>query len=130
MKTTITDANGKEVISKETQIVDSVVNQPLKIDRPQLWDGKKNPYLYNVVVELYDGTILKDKVVQRTGFRYFKVDPDKGFFLNGKYLNLYGFCRKGKRFVAGRLSDGYGIDKRSWCYGYAFGSLSTCGTYV
>lgn len=93
LKTTITDVNGKEVISKEMQIVDSVVNQPLKIDRPQLWDGKKNPYLYNVVVELYDGTILKDKVVQRTGFRYFKVDPDKGFFLNGKYLNLYGFCR-------------------------------------
>ena len=93
LKTTITDANGKEVISKETQITDSVVNQPFEIDKPQLWNGKKNPYLYNVAVELYDGTVLKDKVVQRTGFRYFKVEPDKGFFLNGKYLNLYGFCR-------------------------------------
>ena len=33
-----------------------------------------------------------DRVEQRTGLRYFSVDADKGFFLNGKYLDLYGFC--------------------------------------
>lgn len=93
LKTTITDADNKEVVSLESAVTDSVVNQPIRINKPHLWNAKADPYLYTVTVELYEGGLLKDKVIQRTGFRYFKVDADKGFFLNGKYLNLYGFCR-------------------------------------
>lgn len=93
LKTTVTDANGKEVASSMTAVSEESVNQPLSIPDPILWNGKENPYLYNVTVELYEGEKVIDKVNQKTGFRYFHVDPEKGFFLNGKYLNLYGFCR-------------------------------------
>lgn len=93
LKTTVADADNKTVASNEVEVSDVIVKQPMKIHRPILWDGKKNPYLYTVTVELYDGNLLKDRMVQRTGFRYFSVDHEKGFFLNGEYLNLYGFCR-------------------------------------
>ena len=93
LKTTITDTNGKEVTSNITAVSEETVKQPLTITNPILWNGKENPYLYNVSVELYDGDKVIDKVTQKTGFRYFHADPEKGFFLNGKYLNLYGFCR-------------------------------------
>lgn len=79
--------------SNITAVSEETVKQPLTITNPILWNGKENPYLYNVSVELYDGDKVIDKVTQKTGFRYFHADPEKGFFLNGKYLNLYGFCR-------------------------------------
>lgn len=102
LKTTVTDADNEPVAGSETVVTDSVVRQPVRIEHPVLWNGKKNPYLYHVTVELYEGDKLRDKVTQRTGFRYFSVDPDKGFFLNGDYLNLYGFCRH--EDVAGKAS--------------------------
>lgn len=102
LKTIVADAADRQVAVSETSVTDSIVRQAIRIERPILWNGKKNPYLYHVAVELYEGDRLRDKVVQRTGFRYFSVDPDKGFFLNGDYLNLYGFCRH--EDVAGKAS--------------------------
>ena len=48
--------------------------------------GRKDPYLYTIVAELYDNGKLVDKVEQKTGFRFFTVDPEKGFFLNGEFI--------------------------------------------
>lgn len=93
IKTTISDSKGKIVATNETPATDENTKQTFSISNPILWNGKKNPHLYQVRVELYDNGILKDRVNQHTGFRYFSVDPDKGFFLNGQYLDLYGFCR-------------------------------------
>lgn len=93
LKTTICDSNGKVVAKGEALASEENMKQDLHISNPTLWNGKKNPYLYQVTVELYDNGVLKDKMTQHTGFRYFSVDPDKGFFLNGQYLDLYGFCR-------------------------------------
>ena len=36
---------------------------------------------------------VSDAVEQPLGLRSFTVDPNKGFILNGEYLNLYGFNR-------------------------------------
>lgn len=80
LKTTIADASNKIVASNETGISGDIVRQPIQVERPVLWEGKKNPYLYTVTVELYDGNQLVDRMVQRTGFRYFSVDHEKGFF--------------------------------------------------
>ncbi len=93
LKTSILDANGKVVESKETAVTGEFLKQPFNIAKPMLWNGKKNPYMYTVVAELYDNGKPVDKVQQKTGFRFFHADPDKGFFLNGEYLNLYGFNR-------------------------------------
>lgn len=65
--------------------------QTLSIENPTLWDGRKNPYMYNVLVHLIQDNKIIDEVIQKTGFRYFNIDKSEGFFLNGEYLDLYGF---------------------------------------
>lgn len=93
LKTTVLDAVGQVVKSAEMAVTGENIKQAFNIPNPNLWNGKKNPYLYTVVTELYDSGELIDKIEQRTGFRFFHADHDKGFFLNGEYLDLYGFCR-------------------------------------
>ena len=93
LKTSIIDQKGKIIDSKESSVNSESLKQPFSISNPNLWNGKKNPYLYTVVSELYDNGKLIDSMEQKTGFRFFHADPDKGFFLNGEYLNLYGFNR-------------------------------------
>ena len=60
------------------------------IANPHLWDGLADPYLYHAFVEVYSGTNLTDVVGQPLGFRWFRVDPTNGFFLNGRYYDLHG----------------------------------------
>ena len=93
VRTTVEDAKGN-IISQniEQNVTNENVKQPFVIDHPVLWNAKQNPHLYKVIVELLDDGKVIDRVEQRTGLRYFSVDADKGFFLNGKYLDLYGFC--------------------------------------
>ena len=93
VRTTIEDVKGN-IISQniEQNVTNENVKQPFVIDHPVLWNAKQNPHLYKVIVELLDNGKVIDRVEQRTGLRYFSVDADKGFFLNGKYLDLYGFC--------------------------------------
>lgn len=63
------------------------------VDNPHLWNGVADPYLYNAVAELIvDGKVV-DRVESRFGIRSFKVDPQKGFILNGKPYPLRGVSR-------------------------------------
>lgn len=63
------------------------------IDNPHLWNGVADPYLYDAVAELIvDGKVV-DRVESRFGIRSFKVDPQKGFILNGKPYPLRGVSR-------------------------------------
>jgi beta-galactosidase len=77
----------------------SEVVKPLSIARPHLWDARSDPYLYAVRVELRPVSgngapgALSDAVEQPLGIRSFAVDPDRGFLLNGRYLDLHGFNR-------------------------------------
>jgi beta-galactosidase len=64
--------------------------QHLKIQKPHLWDGRHDPYLYKVVVTLLQNNHPIDVVEQPLGLRYYEVDPERGFFLNGKPYRLYG----------------------------------------
>ena len=57
---------------------------------PHLWNGLSDPYLYQIFVELGDGTNVTDCVGQPLGFRWFSVDPTSGFFLNGRSYDLHG----------------------------------------
>ena len=93
LRTTITEAEGKVVAQTEIAAMDSVVRQSLSITKPMLWNGRKNPYLYSVKVELMDGLRVVDSRTEQTGLRYFSVDAEKGFFLNGEPYPLCGFNR-------------------------------------
>lgn len=93
IRTSLLDAEGNEMLYKETEVAGERVLQPMTLENPILWNGKKNPYLYTVKVELYENGKLVDEVTEHTGFRYFSVDAEKGFILNGEPYELYGFCR-------------------------------------
>jgi beta-galactosidase len=64
--------------------------QSLVITSPRRWQGKADPYLYHVTVEILDGTRIADTVTQPLGLRSFSVDPNNGFSLNGQYVPLHG----------------------------------------
>jgi len=67
-------------------------NLTTTISNPHLWDGVNDPYLYRVEVNLkVNGTVV-DNTVQPLGLRFFSVDPNLGFFLNGKAYPLRGIC--------------------------------------
>lgn len=58
-----------------------------------LWDGIQDPYLYQAKARLYREGQVVDEISRRFGFRSFSVDPQKGFFLNGRSYPLRGVSR-------------------------------------
>jgi beta-galactosidase len=94
----IVDAEGsvaayaaKEVIipAGETMVVET----PAIIENPTLWNGRNNPYLYEAKVSIQSFNDTFDELSIPFGVRYFHVDPEKGFFLNGEHLPLNGVSR-------------------------------------
>jgi beta-galactosidase len=92
---TIYDQNGKEISSSAPLTYSSSlgdVKHSLIVRSPVLW-SPGNPYLYKVVVEIYDLHDLIDQVETSFGIRYFHFDAAKGFFLNGKPTKILGVCQ-------------------------------------
>ena len=90
----VSDAAGKPMAETYyDHIVNDVVTCGVAIDNPHLWDGKADPYLYKAVVTLVKDGKEIDRVEENIGLRYFHVDREKGFFLNGKHLKLQGVSR-------------------------------------
>lgn len=58
----------------------------------ELW-SPQNPYLYRVISQIEVNGRVIDEVNNPLGFRWFKFDPDEGFFLNGKPMKLMGANR-------------------------------------
>ncbi len=61
------------------------------IKNPHLWNGVDDPYLYDLSLTISDnkGEIL-DNISTKVGYRFYSMDKDKGFFLNGKSYPLRG----------------------------------------
>ena len=66
-----------------------------------LWNGRKDPYLYCLEVEIVENGEVIDNVCSRFGCRTFKIDPDKGFILNGEEYPLLGVSRHQDRWGVG-----------------------------
>lgn len=110
--------NGKltsEILNHNNQVVErdekkislaydekKAFSQKITIDKPHLWNGKSDPYVYTLRTTVTDqnGKVL-DKVEQPLGLRYFEVDRENGFILNGEPYPLYGVSRHQER-------EGYG----------------------
>ena len=71
------------------------------IPKAHRWDGRKDPYLYTAEVTLIDGDVGLDRVSARFGCRSFAIDPQKGFFLNGRSYPLHGVSRHQDRWGIG-----------------------------
>ncbi len=75
------------------------ITKKVSVARPHLWDGRRDPYLYSLRVEVRPVAAngspgeVSDAVEEPLGLRSFSVDPDRGFILNGHPLDLRGFNR-------------------------------------
>ncbi len=94
---TITGREGNTVVSDTTDALE--IDQT--INGVTLWNGRKNPYLYTMTVELVEGENVIDTVSTRFGCRTFKIDPELGFFLNGESYPLRGVSRHQDRWGVG-----------------------------
>lgn len=65
----------------------------LIIPEVHLWDGIEDPYLYTLTACLLQNGEPVDEVQCAFGVRSFRVDPRKGFFLNGRSYPLRGVSR-------------------------------------
>ena len=63
------------------------------IDNVHLWDGVYDPYLYTADAVLLTEDHEKDHIFLRFGCRKFEIDPQNGFFLNGRSYPLRGVSR-------------------------------------
>lgn len=66
------------------------VTGTVQIDHPHLWNGKKDPYLYTTEVKVQIGSKIVDNYTCPLGIRYYSIDPDRGFILNGHSYPLRG----------------------------------------
>ena len=77
------------VVKLEPETTSNIV-ATTTITTPHLWNGLSDPYLYQTFTELWKGPQVVDVVAQPLGFRYFNVDANNGFYLNGRHYDLHG----------------------------------------
>ncbi len=76
------------------------VSAEIPLENAHLW-STDDPYLYTATARLFVHNEGLDEVTARFGVRTFSVDPQKGFFLNGKLTVLRGVARHQDRMYKG-----------------------------
>ena len=74
-------------VGGKTQTVEKTA--VFEIEKPRLWNGKKDPFLYTTTARLPGG----DEVSVNFGVRKIAFDAQKGFVLNNEPLRLCGAAR-------------------------------------
>lgn len=98
LETEIRDAAGK-VVKRQSRPLELTpqgmqsYTSAFRLSRPRLWNGRKDPYLYKVVVRLKSEGRVIDEVAQPLGIRRCEIVAGKGFFLNGEKYPMYGVTR-------------------------------------
>ncbi len=104
-QTRIIDTNGAVVATGQGGLRlgpgNGEIAASIALPHPHLWNGRADPYLYRVTVNLYAGHRLVDTVSQPLGIRTFRMDKDQGFFLNGRHIALFGGARHQDRMGKG-----------------------------
>ncbi|MFV0540998.1 MAG: glycoside hydrolase family 2 protein [Aestuariibaculum sp.] len=83
------NTNPVKISPQGTQIFSST----LTLNKPHLWHGRKDPYLYKVETVIKDDNEVLDKMVQPLGIKQVEIVANKGVFLNGEKYPMYGVCR-------------------------------------
>ncbi len=96
VKTAVLNKDGEKVAEVETPafiLKHSVaeVNQELTVKNPELW-SIEDPNLYKAVTTIENNRKISDDYNTTFGIRTFKFDLNKGFFLNGKHVKIWGVC--------------------------------------
>jgi beta-galactosidase len=94
---TILNAEGKAVASGQLQGLSlkagaaAEFSSVLTVPDPHLW-SVDSPYLHTLVTTLRRGGAVVDRYETPFGIRTIRWDPNEGFFLNGKRVELKGTC--------------------------------------
>ena len=96
---TIKDKEGNVVAAEKKSAADTKAE--FVIPNVHLWNGKKDPYLYTAEVSLENAKETLDAVSTRFGCRFYEIDPEKGFILNGESYPLRGVSRHQDRWGYG-----------------------------
>lgn len=113
IQTTVKNREGKVVTSTRSVVRPGAglheYIQKMTVSSPRLW-SPDDPYLYFAVTKIINqqtGRVL-DEVTNPVGLRWFKFDPESGFYLNGKPLKLIGASRhQDYKGMANALPDSY-----------------------
>lgn len=88
---------GMEILKKSFAVSVNANSEVTKdftalVSNPKLWDEYDGQY-YTLTLNMYnsDGKIVSSSETYY-GYRYFKFDPNTGFWLNGKNIKLRGAC--------------------------------------
>ena len=96
----IKDASGTEIARQQLAAELHTVFS-LELAEPHLWNGLCDPYLYTAELTIEKDGEAQDCVSVQYGYRSFHVDPQNGFFLNGKSYPLHGVSRHQDRLDKG-----------------------------
>ncbi len=96
----IVDADGNEVKKTEVPAEPHTVVK-MEVKEPHLWNGLEDPCCYSLKASLIREGQVVDEVTVTYGYRSFHVDPNTGFWLNGKNLPLHGVSRHQDRLDKG-----------------------------
>lgn len=105
----ITVTDGKREIVSANKVFNAKANSdfqlemPFEVNKPRLWNGVEDPFMYTAEITLLHNEKVIDRIKQPLGLRFFTTDPEKGFFLNGKHLQLRGVCRHQDRAEIGNM---------------------------
>lgn len=64
-----------------------------EINNPHLWNGRSDPFLYLTSLRISENEKILDEISDTFGLRYFEIDKENGFYLNGISYNLRGVSR-------------------------------------
>lgn len=81
--------SGESAVTEAASLCSAEARQALTVQNPILWDVD-SPKLYTLKAEIVKDGEVVDADTVRIGFRTFCIDPDKGFFLNGRHLKIKG----------------------------------------
>lgn len=99
------DREGK-IVGMGTAKAEEHTTLSIDIKTPHLWKGLEDPYCYTATAKIVKGEAIVDQVTVAYGYRSFHVDPNTGFWLNGKNVPLHGVSRH-----QDRLDKGWAISK-------------------
>ena len=85
------DKAGQTVLRGSRPVSAGSVAEEGKLDHPKLWSVDE-PNLYRLRLSLAGKDGQSDEYVLNVGFRTFRFDAEKGFFLNGVPMKIKGAC--------------------------------------
>ncbi|MFC6100525.1 sugar-binding domain-containing protein [Olivibacter domesticus] len=96
MEVTLLDGSGKVVAQEKKEVMLSgnkqqEIQTAFTLAKPQRWSVDR-PYLYTLAIKVRVNGKAVDEYQEKVGFRTFRFDADKGFFLNDRSMKLKGVC--------------------------------------